>query len=317
MSHGCARCNGRRFLKFVPEDRIDVVQNGLICMTPPVRLNDPFEVNPIVIELDPDNYNNPDVPTDLLTPEDHEYSYKRQNLKYEYMDKYRTFANNFGILSLVSGDDMSIMPGIEVVNPKDPRRNLLMWAHYANQHKGFVIEFSSDFMTSEGFPEQEIIEVNYHDERPFILFEDIDAKNTDAFYRKGASWMYEQEWRLVRPLSEAASVTEEGHHLFKFNRASIVSITAGCRMSDEKKEALKTLIRTDPELVHTKYLQARIGNEHNTVVFDDFIFDGKRELTNGPILKNGMGMIEFGFNQLCPSSMRKYLGKENEMPTDD
>lgn len=240
MSHKCARCHGRRFLKFVPEARIDVIKSGLICLTPPQKLNDPFEVNPIITELDADNYNMREMGYgfrhEQLTEEDIEYGIERVRRRVEYRDKYQKYANSLGILSLVSGEHMSRMPGIEVVNPKDPRRNLLMWSHYANQHKGFVIEFSSDFMESEGIKEEDIIQVGYDDERIEIFYEEIDNNWTGPFYHKGICWEYEQEWRLVRPLSEAVFVTEDNNHLFRFNRASIVSITAGSRMSEENKK---------------------------------------------------------------------------------
>lgn len=313
MSHICSRCHGRRFLKFVPEARIDVVRDGLICLTPPQKLNDPFEVNPIITELDADNYNirkmGYGVPYEVLTQEDRDYGNQRERRRVEYRDKYQQYANSFGILSLVSGEHMSVMPGVEVVNPADPRRNLLMWSHYANQHKGFVIEFSSDFMAIDGVEENDIIEVEYDDERIEIFYEEIDAQWKGPFYQKGSSWKYEQEWRLVRPLSEATFVTEDNNHLFRFNRASIVSVTAGSRMSEDNKKELQNLIFNDADLAYAHYLEAEVGNKHNTVEFNSLFKN------NGHVLSNkspfGMEWIRESYNQLCPDSMKAFLEGES------
>lgn len=84
--------------------------------------------------------------------------------------------------------------------------NLLMWAHYADGHKGFVIEFDDkhkffDQRTKPGELRGHLIKVRYSKQRPhFILFDPNlnDSENLDNWINnflcvKSDHWEYEQE----------------------------------------------------------------------------------------------------------------------------
>lgn len=264
----------RRFLKFVREDRIDILENGLLRLTPPCELNDPFEVNPIIFEVDPDNLIYPVIPNpNNMNESDHEYTNNRLNSRKRYRDEYQEFVNSFGILSLTSNDFMATQPSIVVADLNDPMRNLLMWAHYANEHKGFLIEFSSDFMEdTHGITHEEIKPVSYSNFRPTLLFEEVESKIMAPFYIKGDSWFYENEWRIVLPLTSCHIVKEDGIHLFKFNRKSIISVVCGCKMSQENKTKIRKIMK-DPDLCNSTYYEAKLDNEHTTVIIDSYFGD--------------------------------------------
>lgn len=296
----------RRFLKFVHEDRIDVLENGMLRFTPPSELNDPFEVNPIIFEVDPDNL----PPNETATPNnmndsDHEYTYNRLNSKKIYRDKYKEFVNGFGILSLISNDSMTTQPSIVVVNPEDPMRNLLMWAHYANEHKGFLIEFSSNFMeVTHRVTHEDIKPVKYSNDRPVLLFEDVESKEMAPFYKKGGSWCYENEWRIVLPLTSSDLIKENGIHLFKFNLKSIVSVTCGCKMSDENKARIRKILK-EPDLSNSAYYEASLDNEHTTVIIDSYSGENYQWTNSQPLGE------EFGsrvFNQFSPETIKLIRG---------
>jgi hypothetical protein len=67
----------------------------------------------------------------------------------------------------------------------------LMWAHYADSHKGICFEM-------ESYKPLELKEVKYKDELPKINLLKLDETNvTDVFWHKGTMWSYEQEVRFI------------------------------------------------------------------------------------------------------------------------
>lgn len=75
------------------------------------------------------------------------------------------------------------------------RDDILMWAHYAESHKGICLEFDGrhPFMAHA----QKVL---YSEDRaPINLYDDAqDLAMTKALLTKSAHWSYEQEWRLIR-----------------------------------------------------------------------------------------------------------------------
>lgn len=54
-----------------------------------------------------------------------------------------------------------------------------MWSHYADSHKGFVIEFDRDFIDDIG-----IKKVEYCSHRDYLTFEDIDQNRFGKVFLK-------------------------------------------------------------------------------------------------------------------------------------
>lgn len=81
--------------------------------------------------------------------------------------------------------------------------NELLWAHYANSHKGFYIEYDLEAlvgMTSRGFDIRNVIHISYQEERPKIAEEDrIDILKLQKklLGTKSKAWKCENEVRLV------------------------------------------------------------------------------------------------------------------------
>ena len=85
--------------------------------------------------------------------------------------------------------------------------SLLMWAHYADDHKGAVIEFDARhaFFGRRRGPNDDFRhfrEVTYTQQRPEVFLADSDA--IDFFYFKSTEWEYEHEWRLIVPLADCS-----------------------------------------------------------------------------------------------------------------
>ena len=88
-----------------------------------------------------------------------------------------------------------------------PRHGIIcsMWAHYAEEHTGFVLmlDGSHDFFKGNnpllGFAKPERVE--YKSERPSTTIEEVTM--SDIFFTKGSDWQYEKEWRYLKFLNDA------------------------------------------------------------------------------------------------------------------
>ncbi len=90
-----------------------------------------------------------------------------------------------------------------------------MWSQYSNGHKGFIIEFKPDFnsysgMTSNSSKIYEVKKVIYVDDYEINLddiadktgFISLEALNNELFFKKTSRWKHENEYHMVRPLSD-------------------------------------------------------------------------------------------------------------------
>ena len=141
------------------------------------------------------------------------------------------------------------------------RKNQLMWAHYADEHRGVCIGFKEHLIRTQDsniFP----LDVTYQDEYPvkeitkrFNHYEQFPGENSlksiagDILYSvlrtKYTSWSYERERRLVTEKPQAV----------KFDPQAVNSIAFGLRMSERDKQTLKQLL-SGPVWQHVKWFQA-------------------------------------------------------------
>jgi hypothetical protein len=115
--------------------------------------------------------------------------------------------------------------------------NPLMWAHYANNHKGICLAF---FLNTEEspfpqFPNDKLSHgsVNYPKENNIVNYlSDKTQAIKQLFFTKSAHWEYEEEYRIQ-------VFTEPG--LYKFNDNFLKGIIFGLRVSQESRERFKRL----------------------------------------------------------------------------
>lgn len=166
-----------------------VFENLLIRASQRYSLNDPFELRP----------SNENILASLST------------VKIGLREEYKPSYDDYGIISFT-----------ETYN------NLLMWAHYANEHKGIVVEFDIFKLNFEKYQSYPIFEENENDEmfasenpiidqlkegkvqRVFYNHTRPKEKNYDNilehFLVKSDEWMYEKEYRAIVPLITAESI---------------------------------------------------------------------------------------------------------------
>lgn len=114
--------------------------------------------------------------------------------------------------------------------------NPLMWAHYASDHKGFLVEFRIAMDAPIDQLEQIMpLPVIYSDERPILDWASYPANAEDYLLTKSKDWAYEEEERIL-------TITE-GPGFYRYSRSLFLhSITAGVRISDENLQLLQQAV---------------------------------------------------------------------------
>ena len=155
--------------------------------------------------------------------------------------------------------------------------NLLMWAHYANHNRGFVIEFDEkhgyfDRKEKPGELRRYLKKVNYSEERPEIILFNLelsDGENIDVwinkfFWNKSSVWEYEQEWRMIETLKECKNKIKNDNQeicLFPIPLDCITGIILGCRVLEEMHQKFVALLKSDKRYSHIKLKQAVIDEK--------------------------------------------------------
>lgn len=175
-------------------------ENFYLRCTPRSALNDPFELLPSQEYMAHEiaNYGDFLDPEDASTPKILERLKLGNNVYSMYTRRY----DRLGIISFTESND-----------------NQVMWSHYADNHKGMVIEFdtrSSLFTNNCSLEDyRQFKQVKYQSNRPTslgIINETISETavqlldDSTALFTKSNEWMYEKEHRLVCQLDALADI---------------------------------------------------------------------------------------------------------------
>jgi hypothetical protein len=108
------------------------------------------------------------------------------------------------------------------------RDDILMWAHYADKHKGICFEFDgSDNCLFFG----EAQPVEYEDYTQIPLHKDKERQMTRVILTKSKHWMYEKEYRIFRPGKTGCKLD--------YPVELLTGIIFGCMMTDNVRETVK------------------------------------------------------------------------------
>jgi hypothetical protein len=132
--------------------------------------------------------------------------------------------------------------------------SVLMWAHYADSHKGICLEFSlrNDVMCSA-------LKCEYLKEFPIMkLHSREDADALRVLLAKADPWNYEEEYRIVAQEREHAVgtgtlITDKG--FLKLPKGALVSVIVGCRGDYEKVSKLVQALAPDVKVKRAVQVQ--------------------------------------------------------------
>lgn len=272
--------------KYLHPDRIDVLLGQSIRFSSPAVLNDPFELKPHLAALASAEHMDAQIARDfpkfvreelakLLSEIPAPVSVKgpHEILLHQLPDVRRNMQGMAEMMMPKLQEAMArkLEELIGILCLSESADNLLMWAHYADSHRGFVIEFDerSPFFDRRVNPDDELRhlrKVSYSSKRPSLTLADVE--NFAPFMTKGVDWEYEAEWRMLVLLDTASTVIGEGPHavhLFEFPAQAITAVVLGSRMAAEKKEYVRKILSDSPHFSHVRCVEAEIDNEHYQV----------------------------------------------------
>lgn len=217
---------------------LDIIASKRIYYAFPESFNDPFDTKcyftrstAIAICTDADKVARvfPDAP-DIMV-------FEQKNVSSD-INTFQDKLKNFGIVSLA-----------------ESATDILMWSHYADNHKGICIELERSENNALGDHEK-TDKVKYTQRYPSLssnILLDNEKFNSSlkrVLYTKSKQWEYEKEWRTVKP---------QGGKTYSLP-GDVKSITFGARSSQMDIEIVKKLIvGTDIKLFQAELKQNEFG----------------------------------------------------------
>jgi hypothetical protein len=147
--------------------------------------------------------------------------------------------------------------------------DLLMWAHYGGQYKGFCLEFDTEFP-----PFTKMTKVKYTDEMPIInAVQALHNENYDQFMElfctKSKSWIYENEWRVFH---------KEAGTQFAYEDAALKSVYFGPDIDSQSLEIVCLILQGQNPNV--RFWRGKRSQERFEVLFDEFLYTNHIEAKN-------------------------------------
>lgn len=222
--------------------KVDIIkyifEDNTLWFSNPLRFNDPFELKPHIYKLvNEEKHLVVDAVSSFLNA-----SNQAHNFHYATINP---ILNNVGILSLSKN-----------------KEHLAMWAHYADNHKGIVLEFEADhwFFKDLKLPNDD--EVLHHlekvtyipkDNRKSIPSDKYFTKET--FLSKSKDWEYEEEYRM------SVYVALDNEYIdgisMKFPNDLMTGVYLGNKASCETKDYILNLLDIET-WKHLKVFQMEI-----------------------------------------------------------
>lgn len=182
--------------------------------------------------------------------------------------------------------------------PKDGETfpcNELLWAHYANSHKGFCIEYDLEKISNDvtpGFDISNVINVAYENERPNVFKDDnIFKVQKKVFGTKSLAWEYENEIRLVFKKSGEKIISESaitavyfGLRISLEDRRDIIDRLSGHSIDFYQMERIENLYQLKATKLSFDF-SYEIVNEKHLSTIDNYMILYKSPNKDGNTLK--------------------------------
>jgi hypothetical protein len=290
--------------KYMSSERRTIFDDWRIRFTQPKALNDPFELRPHIA-----GYGTPEKVREIAARRWEEYAREKyevlvresagngeplpfhifrsrlENQRSSQIEAALSRATDYNATMAAHIDDL-MNKSIGVLSLSEHPDSLLMWPHYGDSHRGFVIGFDTNaafFHQAtppahvDATPEEiskfaeeygRLRYVRYTEERPSVV---VTEMSFDVLMTKGKSWEYEGEWRMLMP-PDYADVKLHGDLdlpicLFAFPPNAVKSILLGCNADDDLLAHVLKL-RARPETQHIEIMMGRVDEKQYRLHFE-------------------------------------------------
>lgn len=248
-----------KLYKYLTPERIDILYNCQVRFSQASALNDPFELrasipNPYINQLQGAYFlDRNNGLTEAKTFQDWLKTERGQMIMQKYDGYAPTIEMETEMAAEHFGKHFCILSLTELFD------NILMWSHYSDFHKGFVIEFNGDHPFFNRGMHKYLGTVNrvaYSTKRPKTLqglrvdwmLEGVSSQELvletylECIFTKGTDWMHEKEWRFILPTSEGRRTDIEANKypviMYDFPREIITAVICGVVSSYELEQKL-------------------------------------------------------------------------------
>ncbi|SBT14476.1 DUF2971 domain-containing protein [Vibrio celticus] len=217
--------------KYVPygDGAKAIINDATMKFTDPIDFNDPFDCSPSymvgdfneLMKINQEAYKNAGRDLNLSPAQRIQEKGKMKARLQKALEDgswKRTLQNSIGICS------MTTKPC-----------NLLMWAHYSNNHTGIVFEFSNVFPKMVDLKEFYLcaFHVNYELDKPVANLS--EAHYGTDFLTKGIDWEYEDEIRCLNQ--------EKKSGIHDYRRDLLKSVILGARIDSDDEADIRKLVK--------------------------------------------------------------------------
>lgn len=277
--------------KYCPPERVThLIENKTIRFSPVCDLNDPFECLPNQDFLDTSNW--------IGSIEKQMVQDKVPTVKLKWPMEGKKFNDAEVVAHVVKNirDALHTLSGSSLLKeaalksqknqreifrilcfsqtaPDDPEDSLLLWSHYTDGHKGFVIGFDPNHSWISNFASSRngrVGSVKYEDLRPSVQVDESGKviPNKSLPFFKSKKWNYEREYRIVTHGRFEAFRHEPVSALADIPSDMIQTITLGSECDPKTADIIiKACKRTD--MKHVRLQKAQIDHDKYAIVLSD------------------------------------------------
>lgn len=239
--------------KYVPFsiDSLKILINGELWLGYPENMNDPFEGEFIIQK-------NECLPRKILIEAFYERNEKFLNGQ-SFDTKYKEIFYDKTVFhkDLQSELKIRLKKHYGVTCFSTNEKNILMWSHYAESHRGFIIAFEKDkLLSSLKYPFQKVGNVNYQSNLTTadIIIEKnrIEYKNElEILNTKLRHWKNEKEFRIIAYFTMSNKTRN-----ILFDKSSIHTIIFGSEMNEIDQKTIENLLSQIPDYSNVKKMKA-------------------------------------------------------------
>ncbi len=248
---------------------IDGLLNNYLWFSKPKDFNDPYDCYPYheisLSKVDIQNYRNSCL--NWLEANNEIANFDKNPRKYikKSLDKV---LNNIGIKCFSEVDN-----------------EMLMWAHYADAHKGMCLEFDCNFdktfFNGNQNLENALYKIEYCDDIPKFEFIQPNKFGNDLEIRrfqhaidlKSSKWAYEKEIRLVKNLEFKEHYLKSQPQIIQYNKECLKSIKFGTKTNQRDIEIVKErVLKIIGYEANLKFYKAKIAHPKTGkygIIFDE------------------------------------------------
>ena len=136
------------------------------------------------------------------------------------------------------------------------RSDILMWGHYADGHKGFCLEFDTNYIPFN-YAREVIYSPAYPPFNPAQVI--LNGVPIALVTTKSKHWKYENEWRILGV---------HGEQGFVYEPAALTAVYFGAMMKAEHKEIIYSVLAKYPP---EKFYEMRLSHSSYSLTREDYI----------------------------------------------